>query len=86
MSTYAIPGISSNAARREYGHNTAGGSGSVRSGGDFFAGPRLSFDMSDGSEVKSVLGVSVPAPEKNAERASADDEVVSVKGEGGVVI
>jgi hypothetical protein len=44
--------------------------------------PRLSFDTSDGSEVKLVCGV--PALVAEAEKASADEEV-SVKGEGGVV-
>jgi hypothetical protein len=80
-SAYAIPGISSNAALWEYGHEETGG-GSV-SGGFFAAArPRLSFDTSDGSEVNSVWGV--PALAAEAERASAEEEV-SVKGEGGVV-
>ena len=79
-SAYAIPGMSSNAALWEYGHETAEGSGSVSGG--FLARPRLSFDTSDGNDVKSVWVV--PALAAEAERASADEEV-SVNGEGGVV-
>jgi hypothetical protein len=80
-----MPGISSNAALWEYGHETAGGSGS----GGFFAfatRPRLSFDTSDGSEVKSVWGVPALAALAEAERARASaEEEVSVKGDGGIV-
>jgi hypothetical protein len=50
--TYAIPGISSNATLWEYGHETAGGGGFRKR--RRLVGPRLSFDTSDGSEVKSV--------------------------------
>jgi hypothetical protein len=79
-----MPGISSNAALREYGHETAGGSGS---GGFFATRPRLSFDTSDGSDVQSVWGVPALTALAEAERvkASAEEEVVSVKGDGGVV-
>jgi len=73
-----MPGISSNALSWEYGQETAGGS---REG--FFTGPRLSFDTSDGREVKPVLGV--PALARERERASAEEEV-SVNGEEGGVV
>lgn len=98
-STYAISGISSNAALWEYGQETAAGGGGgggccsvVGSKGFFVAGPRprLSFDTSDGSDVKSVLGVpsALTVAKAEEERASAEEEVVvvSVKGEEGGVI
>jgi hypothetical protein len=52
--------------------------------------PRLSFDTSDGSDVKSVKGLNgVPAPglagEAEAKGENAEEEEVSVKGDGGVV-
>lgn len=91
-SAYAIPGISSSAAAWEYGHDTAGGSGSA---GVFFellmGGPRLSLDTSEGSDVKSVYGVPALAlalvltPADAAERERAGAEELSVSGEGGVV-
>ena len=43
-------------------------------------GPRLSLDTSEGSDVKSVLGVPTLALAK-----SVGAEEASVKGEGGVV-
>jgi hypothetical protein len=46
----------------------------------FAAGPRLSLDTSEGSDVKSVLGVLALAL---AKRVGAEE--ASVKGEGGVV-
>jgi hypothetical protein len=89
-SAYAIPGISSSAAAWEYGHDTAGGSGSA----GFFelaGGPRLSFDTSEGSDVKSEYGVPALAlvltaaadPAESRDRAGAEE--LSVSGEGGVV-
>jgi hypothetical protein len=99
-SAYAIPGISSSAAAWEYGHDTAGGSGSA---GVFLellmGGPRLSLDTSEGSDVKSVYGVPALAlalvlvlvlvlvltPADAAERERAGAEELSVSGEGGVV-
>ena len=100
-SAYAISGISSNAALWEYGQETAAGGGGgggggccsvIGSKGFFVAGPRprLSFDTSDGSDVKSVLGVptALTVAKAEEERASAEEEVVvvSVKGEEGGVI
>jgi hypothetical protein len=79
-SAYAMPGMSSSAAPCEYGHETAGGSAREEN-----FGPRLSLDMSDGSDVKSVYGVPGPVlvAADAADRAGAEE--LSVKGEGGVV-
>jgi len=74
---YATPGISSSAAPCEYGQATAGGS---PRGGGFLGEPRLSLDISEGSDVKSVPGVLA----LSAKRVGAEEEE-SVKGEGGVV-
>jgi hypothetical protein len=71
-----MPGISSNAALCEYGHEAAAGGGGVCSvsgeEGFFAARPRLSFDTSDGSDVKSVWGVPAALAAKAEERASAE--------------
>jgi len=84
---YAMPGISSNATLSEYGQVTAGPSSS---GGGFLAaagGPRLSLDTSEGSEVKSVLGVPmlVPVPALAERERVVGAEEASVSGDGGVV-
>ena len=83
-SAYAMPGMSSSAAPCEYGHATAGGSASAREG-LLTGGPRLSLDMSDGSDVKSVYGVPGPVlvAADAADRAGAEE--LSVNGDGGVV-
>ena len=77
-----MPGKSSSATLCEYGQVTVGPSSS---GGRFFGagGPRLSLDTSEGSEVRSVLGVPVLVPGL-AERERVGAEEVSVNGDGGV--
>jgi hypothetical protein len=86
-SAYAMPGISSNAMVCEYGQVEAGPSSS---GGGFLAatgGSRLSLDISEGSEVKSVLGVPMLAlvPGLAEREREVGAEEASVSGDGGVV-
>jgi hypothetical protein len=84
-SAYAMPEMSSSAAAWAYGHATAGGS-SAKKNGFLSSGeprPRLSLDMSDGSDVKSVRAL-VAADANTADSAGAEEEELSVNGDGGV--
>jgi hypothetical protein len=73
-SAYAMPVISSRAMSCEYGQVTGGGS----AGTGFLTVPRLRLETSEGSEVRSVLGI------LSLEKMAGTEEV-SVNGEGGVV-
>jgi len=75
--------MSSSAAVWEYGQEAAGGGGSAtaKEASFLLAGPRLSLDTSEGSDVRSVYGVPALAAEE-AERAGPE-ESLSVNGEGG---
>ena len=89
-SAYAMPGKSSNATLCEYGQVTAGPSSS--GGGSLAAadGLRLNLDTSEGSEVKSVLGVPmlvfVPTLAESEREVGAEEASVNGEGGGGVVV